>query len=89
MKKSCWDIDVNIIGKFNIYMFDGNHKSRSHKRALTHYYQCLDDEFIYIVDDWSMPLVYYGTMKAIKLLNLEFYIKKKLFHMGLEKIMIV
>ena len=85
IEKNCWDIDVSKIGKFNIYMFDGNHKARSHRKSLTHYYNCLDNEFIYIVDDWAMPRVHAGTMQAIKQLNLKVLYKKEIIPYGARK----
>ena len=45
------DSELNTIGKFNIYMYDGNHSEDSHFKALDHFFPCLDDEFIYLVDD--------------------------------------
>jgi hypothetical protein len=34
-------------------MYDGNHSNESHYNALLHYYLCLDDTFVFIVDDWN------------------------------------
>ena len=85
IENNCWNIDTSTIGKFNIYMFDGNHKARSHRMALTYYYPCLDDEFIYIVDDWAMPKVYAGTMEAIKILKLNILYKKEIVPYGSRK----
>ena len=53
IEKNCWDIDVNMLGKFNIYMYDGNHDEVSHYKALNYYLPVLDQEFIYLVDDWN------------------------------------
>jgi hypothetical protein len=66
IEKNCWDIDVSKLGKFNIYMYDGNHSDRSHFQALNHYLPCLDDEFIYLVDDWNWRWVRNGTIQSIK-----------------------
>ena len=44
IEKNCWDIDVSKLGKFNIYMYDGNHTETSHFQALNHYLPCLDDD---------------------------------------------
>ncbi len=64
----CFTLDVNVLPKhgFNIYMYDGNHSSDSHYNALVHYYNCLDDIFIFIVDDWNWGSVREATMRAIK-----------------------
>jgi hypothetical protein len=70
IEKNCWDIDARTIGKFNIYMYDGAHTEVTHFRALSHYLPCLDDEFIYIVDDWNWEYVRNGTLDSIKKNNL-------------------
>ena len=71
----CFKINVSRlmtqISKFNIYMYDGNHTNESHYKALLHYYDCLDDMFIYIVDDWNWEDVRNGTLTAIQNLNLK------------------
>ena len=54
------------MGKFNIYMYDGNHTETSHFQALNHYLSCLDDEFIYLIDDWNWKPVRNGTIRSIK-----------------------
>lgn len=66
IEKNCWNIDVSELGKFNIYMYDGNHTEKSHFQALNHYLPCLDDEFIYLVDDWNWQKVRDGTTQSIK-----------------------
>lgn len=66
IEKNCWDVDVSKLGKFNIYMYDGNHTEKSHFQALNHYLECLDDEFIYLIDDWNWKEVRDGTIKSIK-----------------------
>ena len=65
IEKNCFDIDVSTLPKFNIYMYDGNHTEDSHYRALAHFYNCLDDIFIYIVDDWNWKEVQNGTLIKI------------------------
>jgi hypothetical protein len=76
IEKNCWDIDPNTIGKFNIYMYDGNHTTTSHFQALSHYLPCLDNEFIYLVDDWNWENVRNGTMDSIKKNNLRVLYQK-------------
>ncbi len=67
----CYKIDVNTFSKYNIYLYDGNHTDESHYKALLHFYNCLDDIFIYIVDDWNWDDVRNGTTKAIEKLGLK------------------
>ena len=79
IEKNCWEIDVTTIGKFNIYMYDGNHNEESHLKALNYYLPCLDTEFIYLVDDWNYMRVIRGTLNSIKENNLEILYKKEIF----------
>jgi len=69
IESDCFNVDVSLLPKFNIYMYDGNHSHDSHYRALTHFYSCLDDIFIFIVDDWNCIDVRNGTYEAIKTLG--------------------
>jgi hypothetical protein len=69
IESDCYQVDVSKLPKFNIYMYDGNHTSESHYKALTHYQNCLDDIFIFIVDDWNCSGVREGTERAIRTLG--------------------
>lgn len=71
-----FNIDVSILSKFNIYMYDGDHSYDSHYKALTYYINCLDDIFIFIVDDWNWVDVRNATYKSIKDLNLKILYEK-------------
>jgi hypothetical protein len=70
LEQDCYKVDVSQLSKFNIYMYDGNHSKDSHYKALVHYYNCLDDIFIFIVDDWNWKDVRDGTYASFKQLNL-------------------
>lgn len=71
IESDCFKVDVSLLPKFNIYMYDGNHTVDSHYNALYHYYNCLDELFIFIVDDWNWDGVREGTMSSIAKLNLK------------------
>jgi len=71
IESDCYKVDVSKLPKFNIYMYDGDHSQESHYKALFHYYDCLDDVFIFIVDDWNWLEVRNGTFEAIKNLDLK------------------
>ena len=75
LEGDCWNHDPSELGKFNIYMYDGEHTTRATTMALTHYVSCMDDEFIYMVDDWNMSnstkKVKGGTMRGIEECGLE------------------
>ncbi len=53
---------------FNVYLFDGPKSTIYH--ALDHYYDFLDDEFIYMVDDYNLSSARKGTDLAISNLGL-------------------
>lgn len=71
IESDCWKVDVKSIGKFNIYLYDGDHTFEDHYNALTYYIECLDDTFIFIVDDWNWNGVREATMKSIQDLGLQ------------------
>jgi hypothetical protein len=78
IENDCYKVDILTLPKFNIYMYDGNHTDESHYNALLHYYNCLDDVFIFIVDDWNWIDVRNGTINSIKKLNLKILYEKEI-----------
>jgi hypothetical protein len=70
IEADCFKVDVSTLPKFNIFLYDGAHDEESHYKALSHYYDCLDDIFIFIVDDWRWQHVRDATYRAIKELGL-------------------
>jgi hypothetical protein len=70
IEADCFKLDVSTLPKFNIFLYDGAHDEESHYKALTHYYDCLDETFIFIVDDWMWPHVREATYRSIKDLGL-------------------
>lgn len=78
IEDDCYKVDVTKLPKFNIYMYDGNHSNESHYKALLHYYECLDDIFIFIVDDWNWEDVRNGTLNSIQKLNLKVLYEKEI-----------
>jgi len=78
IENDCFTLDVTALPKFNIYMYDGNHTDESHYKALLHYYNCLDDIFIYIVDDWNCKEVRDGIINSIQTLKLNKLYEKEI-----------
>jgi hypothetical protein len=78
IENDCFNVDIKSMPKFNIYMYDGNHTKESHYNALKHYYNCLDEIFIFIVDDWNWEDVRNGTFESIKNLNLKILYSKEI-----------
>lgn len=65
------DLDTKSMPKFNVYLYDGPHEYEDHVDALKLMIGCLDDVFIYIVDDWNWLSVRQATIRAIETLGLE------------------
>lgn len=64
--KDCFKLDVTELkGPYNFYFFDGYHSLDNQTKALTEYYTVLDDEFIYICDDWNWDDVRNGTKAGV------------------------
>jgi hypothetical protein len=78
IEMDCYKVDITTLSKFNIYMYDGNHTKENHYNALFHYYNCLDDIFIFIVDDWNWDHVRNGTNESISKLNLKILYEKEI-----------
>ncbi len=78
IENDCFAIDVTTLPTFNVFMYDGDHSKNAHYKALTHYYNCLDDIFIYIVDDWNWKDVRDGTMESITDLGLKIIYEKEI-----------
>lgn len=76
IEEDSFQVDISKLPKYNIYLYDGDHSYDAHYKALTHYYDCMDDTFIFIVDDWNWKQVRDGTENAIKDLNLSVLYEK-------------
>jgi hypothetical protein len=59
------------IKDIDIYFYDGEHEEIDQYQALTHYYDSLSDNFVFIVDDTNYPPALIGTVKAIYEKNLK------------------
>lgn len=79
LESDSFNVDVSQLPKFNIYMYDGNHTRESHYRALMHYHECLDDIFVFVVDDWNVQHIRDGTYDAIRHLKLTILYEKEIF----------
>lgn len=79
IEKDCWEVDVKNLPKFNIYFYDGHHSEESQLKALTHYTECLDEQFILIVDDWNWKNVRDGTLKGLDKKNMKIIYKYELY----------
>lgn len=76
----CFKIDPNLLRhKFNIFLFDGDHSHESQRKGLEYYLPVMEDEFIFIIDDWNWKQVRTGTKQAIRDNNLEVLYMKEIF----------
>lgn len=71
-------MDISEFPKFNIYLYDGDHSEKCQYDALKYYYDHLDDEFIFIVDDWNWQGVRNGTLAAIAKLDFTILYEKRI-----------
>jgi hypothetical protein len=68
----CFSVDTSSIKhKFNVYFYDGEHTHKDQELALSHYYDVLDDKFLFICDDYNWPQVQSGTKDGISNSNLK------------------
>jgi hypothetical protein len=72
IEEDAWNVDVDSTfqEKVNVYVYDGGHEYTDHYKALTHYYTCLDEEFVFVVDDWNWKPTRDGTFDSIRDLGL-------------------
>jgi hypothetical protein len=71
IEQECFSVDTSRLIKFNIYLYDGDHRYEDQYKALGYYLDCMEDEFIFVVDDWNWENVRRGTNDAIRDLNLK------------------
>jgi hypothetical protein len=58
-------VDYPVLGKFNVYLFDGPHSEEDHRDGVIVVQPCLAERFVLIVDDWNWPQVRIGTMRGL------------------------
>jgi hypothetical protein len=78
IENDCYKINVSILPKFNIFLYDGLSDYDSHYKILCRYYICLDDIFIFIVTNWNWEFVRSATLESINNLNLKLLYKKEI-----------
>lgn len=66
-----------LVHPVNVYFYDGHHSEEAQYKALTHMYDMLADEFIFICDDWNWEEVPRGTRRAIKDLGLNTFYERE------------
>lgn len=72
-----FSVDVSKINqKIKMFFYDGPHDKESTKKALEHFYLCLDDEAVLIFDDANWEGVVEGVDEAIENLEMAVTYKK-------------
>jgi hypothetical protein len=66
------EVDYSRLGKNNIYFFDGPHAHHDQRDGLLMAIPALEDELIFIVDDWNSEEVRAGTIAGLKESGLKF-----------------
>jgi hypothetical protein len=79
LTKDCFKIKLDAVKQFDTYLYDGGHSYEEQYKALTHYYDSLQDIFYFICDDYNTPHVEKGTQDAIRDLNIQVISEFKLF----------
>ena len=72
-------VDFSNLQKINTFFYDGKHDEEAHRNILKIVYPCLDDTFIYVVDDWNWNNVRKDTLKGIHENNLKIKFSTELF----------
>lgn len=71
INKDCFTVDTSTFKtKFNVYFYDGGHDEDQHEKALTYFYDSLEDSFLFICDDYDWDRVKNETKNGIKKLGL-------------------
>ena len=61
---------TKINNKINVFFYDGDHNYEQTRKALTYFLPVLDNEFLFIADDYTWDGVFKGVRDGIKYCNL-------------------
>lgn len=64
-------VNYEKIGKYNVYFFDGPHEEQDQYDGVVYAQPALENEFIFICDDWNWNKVRAGTSQAFSDLNID------------------
>lgn len=68
-ENDCFNLDLSILPKIDIYFYDGEHSAESQYRAFKYFEPIFADCFIAVVDDWEQRKVREGTKRAFEEIN--------------------
>jgi hypothetical protein len=70
------NLESHGISNVNVYLYDGKHTDEAQYQALSKYYTAMENEFIFLVDDWNWSTVERATKNAISGLGLKVAFEK-------------
>ena len=79
IEQSYIDIDVNKLSKFNILLYDATIQYDDIYKTLPHFINCMENIFVYIVDDINWRYILEAAKKSIDDLKLTILYEKKIF----------
>jgi len=78
IEQSYQDVDINNISKFNILVYDASLDYNEIYNALPHFINCMENVFVYIVDDINWRYIQHAAKKSIQDLNLTILFEKEI-----------
>jgi hypothetical protein len=79
IEQSYQDVDASKIGKFNVLLYDASLDYNEIYGALPHFLPCLDNVFVYIVDDINWRYIHKAAKSSIADQNLTILYEKEIF----------
>lgn len=77
-EQSYKDVDINKLSKFNMILYDATLDYNDIYGTLPHFINCMDDVFVYIVDDINWRYIQTAAKKSIEDLNLTILYEKEI-----------
>ena len=77
-EQSYKDVDINKLSKFNMILYDATLDYNDIYGALPHFINCMEDVFVYIVDDINWRYIQAAAKKSIEDLNLTILYEKEI-----------
>jgi predicted O-methyltransferase YrrM len=78
IESDCWKVDVDSLGMYDVYLYDGAHTYADQYKAIKYYYSKLKKNCIVMIDDWNWKDVRMGTMDAFRDLDAKFLFQKEI-----------
>lgn len=66
LEQDAFDVVKPLPKNIDVYFYDGEHSYENQKRAMTHFFENMNDLYIQIVDDYAWESVHTGTQDGLK-----------------------